>query len=656
MKNIIRFASVVALAFIAVSCNEKIDAGLNDGMGYITITTQVEPQVKAGYEGTTTLPSEFYIDITQNSQVVYQGNVRRDESSSNSNRYYFLNGATPQWKSRNLNNVSIKAVSVGGYDRSTGVMSISTDQQLVNSADPESAIKASDLLGAKTNDGITVSGNNINVSFRHLMSKLYVKYNKSSSINISKITLQNICIKGGYSFAEMNYDANTSLGYGSVDMFHNATAQEAEAIFFPYTATTAPSLNVVTTDGKEIPCPISLDKIGGKFVAGKRYIMNIIISGSSIEGAEITMVQDWNPDSNSIKVTGERVLWVGTSIPAGNALLNYPMLVDGAMNCTVVNKAVGGSVVSTSTDKAASKTMAQWDDYENSTNTGPYSGIHLEYGALSQTRSEIESTYTSTLQSAYTKVNPKPNWDWDQSWQKKRDAWVKTHLDKLKELSYESLIMDYIDGTKDNCTTVIIDHGYNDLGNMIFLGGAFPTTEGQVRGYDHLMDLKNQKITLSDYQKVVDGNVNTKGQGRNYIQSMAKIIDAIQTKYPNVRIIIGNYFAFNSPYVTNQYKALHETPGNAAYQEFPDYAKFTNLICHSNEAIAGYFDLGIVNVYKYLSIDDSMFYNPDHCTAPNDLDYSKFCPDGVHPSNPSAVRAIADVYISELDGVVGSKE
>lgn len=638
MKNILKTFSVFIAFIIAISCNEKIVTDLNGTQNYITITSEVTPQVKAGYEGTAVLPLAFYIDIRHNSELVYQGQVERKQGDSNSNRYYFPAGVNPQWKSVNMSNISIKAITEpSSYNRTTNTMTI-TDQP------SETAIKENDLLGASYNNGITVSGNNINVSFRHLMSKLYVKYNKSSSINISKITLQNICIKGGYSFAEMNYDANTSLDYGSVDMFHNATAQEAEAIFFPYTATSNPTLKVVTTNGEEIPCSISLDKIGGKFVAGKRYIMNIVISGSSIEGAEITMVKDWNPDSNSIQVTPERVLWVGTSIPAGNALLNYPMLVDAAMNCTVVNKAVGGSVVSTSTDKAASKTKAQWDNYENSTNTGPYSGVHLEYGALSQTHAEIENTYRQSLRTAYGNSYYG------------RDTWITKHLNKLKELSYESLIIPYINGTLDNCTTIIIDHGYNDLGNMVFLGGAFPTTEGQVRGYDHLMDLKNQKITLSDYQKVVDGNVNTNGQGRNYIQSMAKIIDAIQTKYPNVRIIIGNYFAFNSPYVTNQYKALHETPGNAAYQEFPDYAKFTNLICHSNEAIAGYFDLGIVNVYKYLSIDDSMFYNPDHCTAPNDLDYSKFCPDGVHPSNPSAVRAIADVYISELDGVVGSKE
>lgn len=650
MKNILKTFCVFTVLVAAMSCNEKIEVDLNDAQNYITITSEVAPQVKAGYEGTTVLPSSFYIDIRHNSEVVYQGLVERNQADGNSNRYYFPEGENPQWRSVNLSNISIKAITESsGYTHTASTVTINENQS------SEDAIKENDLLGASYNDGITVNANNINVTFKHLMSKLYIKYNKSSSIEIKSISLKNICTKGGYSFEAMNYANDVTLGYGNIDMFHNAATQEAEAIFYPYTATSAPSLNVVTTDGKEIPCPISLDKIGGKFVAGKRYIMNIVISGSSIEGAEITMVKNWNPDSNSIKVTGERVLWVGTSIPAGNALLNYPMLVDYAMNCTVINKAVGGSVVSTSTDKAAAKTMAQWDDYNNSTNTGPYSGVHLEYGALSQTRAEIESTYTSTLQSAYTKVNPEPSRG-KQSWREKRNAWVKIHLDKLKELSYESLIMDYIDGTKDNCTTVIIDHGYNDLGNMIFLGGAFPTTEGQVRGYDHLMDLKNQKITLSDYQKVVDGNVNTNGQGRNYIQSMAKIIDAIQTKYPNVRIIIGNYFAFNSPYVTNMFKAQHETPGTNAYQQFPDYAKFTNLICHSNEAIAGYYDLGIVNVYKYLSIDDSMFYNPDHCTAPNDLDYSKFCPDGVHPSNPSAVRAIADVYISELDGVVGSKE
>lgn len=641
MKYIGYFANIMAMAFIAQSCYEKIDTPLQDDMEYITITTQMEPQVKAGYGGTI-LPDEFYIDITQNSEEIYKGNVRRDENSS-SNRYYFLDGRTPQWKSRNLDNVSIKAISVPrGYNRNTGIMNIG-NQNHTNGDDPESAIKASDLLGAKTGDGITLNGNNIIVSFRHLMSKLYIKYSKSSSISISSITLKDVCVKGGYSFADMSYDGDVNLGYGNVDMFHSASDQEAEAIFFPYDANKAPakpSLEITTSEGKTIPCSISLDKIGGIFEGGKRYTMTIIVSGSSIEGAEVTMVRDWNPDSNSIQVTPERVLWIGTSIPAGNALLNYPMLVDAGMNCTVVNNAVGGSLVSVSTDKAANKTKAEWDDYENANNTGPYSGAHLEYGALCQTHSEIDNTYRSSLMTAYGNNN------------KYRDSWVTKHLNKLKELSYESLIIPYIDGTLDNCTTVIIDHGYNDLGNMIFLAGAFPTTEGQVRGYDHLIQLKNQEITLDEYQQIIDGNVNTKDKGRNYIQSMAKIINAIQSnsKTKNVRIIIGNYFAFNNPYVTAMFRAEHES-----HNQFPDYAKFTNLICHYNEAVAGLFDLYIVNVYKYLSIADSMFYNPAHCTAPNDLDHTKFCPDGVHPSHPSAVRAIADIYISQLDGIVGSR-
>lgn len=650
MRNIIYVASIVAMAFLAVSCNEKIDADLNDEMGYITITTQVEPQVKAGYEGTTTLPSEFYIDITQNSEVVYQGNVRRDESSSNSNRYYFLNGATPQWNSNNLNNVSIKAVSVGGYDRSTGVMSISTDQQLVNSADPESAIKASDLLGAKTNDGITVSGNNINVSFRHLMSKLYVKYNKSSSINISKITLQDICTKGGYSFAEMDYANNVNLSYDNIDMLHNSTAQEAEAIFFPYKARTNPSLKITTTDGKEIPCSISLDKIGGEFVAGKRYILNIIVSGSSIEGAEITMVKDWNPDSSSIQISGESVLWIGTSIPAGNALLSYPMLVQDGMNDVIVhNKAVGGSLVCTQPN-------SDWVKKEVNpiTQKEEWNWNYLLAGGLSQTIEEGKNRYESKLEAIAEDLWPDVYKDGKYPWSPPvlvtdnsgvRTQYVTDELTKIANLSYQSLILPYIDGTKASCTTVILDHGYNDKDNMIFVGGAFPTASGDFRTRVELEKLRNHEMTMDEFGKVIIDNQYTYIEA-SYFHSMAKVIEKIKEVDEDIRIIIGNYFTLDNPQLRSYYQAQNNIHG-----EWPDYADFTKLICYYNEAIAGYFDLPIVNVYKYLSIDDEMFYNPNQIP-----DYSKFCPDGVHPSNPSAVRAIADIYLRELDGVIGSRD
>ena len=47
-------------------------------------------------------------------------------------------------------------------------------------------------------------------------------------------------------------------------------------------------------------------------------------------------------------------------------------------------------------------------------------------------------------------------------------------------------------------------------------------------------------------------------------------------------------------------------------------------------------------------LDEDVFWNP------SGYDPTKFCPDGVHPNNPDAGQAIADIYISELNGIIGS--
>ena len=69
-------------------------------------------------------------------------------------------------------------------------------------------------------------------------------------------------------------------------------------------------------------------------------------------------------------------------------------------------------------------------------------------------------------------------------------------------------------------------------------------------------------------------------------------------------------------------------------------------------------------MYKYFDLDDSVFW-PGGELIKNaygqyevkvyEMDWTKFCPDGVHPYNPDAINAIAEIYIRELEGIIGSR-
>lgn len=710
MKNIIKLSCALAVALNIISCNEKIGPEILEAGDYITVSTYVASHTKAGYEGTSVLPDNFFISIDQNgTDKDYERTMSRVESS---NKYVFPNNEKLKWASSDYSTVNIKAITtpsikIGnttyGYTRSSGNMSVCPNQSTAE------RVEASDLLGAQTGAGIEINSSNVVVHFNHLMSKLYVKYNTPSSTTISSVKVNNMCYGGTFDFATMGHSSAGTIG--TITMYHDADNNTAEAIFFPFEPSSdrQPFLTITGTyrnannqdRNLNITSPISLDKIGGKFLPGKRYIMNVTITNTGIEGAEVT-VSDWTPDITTITTPGENVLWVGTSIPAGNATLNYPAEVDRAMTCSIKNVAVGGSLVCPQLNADWVSTSHYNNYYQKDENGNTIVNartaltMKLMGGGLSQTKNEIESLYKNKLMQV-------SNNDSD---------WTKTVLDDMKSLSYESLIIPYIDVAKGgNYTTVILDHGFNDLSNMIYIAGVFATSGEHVRGYEYLRKMRDKEKSIAEFEQEIKNNENNVSLNASYIHAMAKIIDAIKKTNPNVRIIIGNYFALYSPYVARQYQVQHEREylytlannggnsyklsrngKNPAYKQFPDYATFSNLICYYNEAIAGIYDLDIVNVYEHISIPESMFwggtedyiiaepitdsngkvtgynYKPvydedgttpiDFDTAFNPIfrtDQSKFCPDGVHPSNPYAVGAIAEIYINELDGVIGSR-
>ena len=579
--------------------------------------------------------------------------MTRDGSS---NSYLFPNNNPPAWTTSDVSKISVKAITCpNGYNRTTGKMKVSKYQNTVE------GIEASDLLGAKTGTGITINGNNINVAFNHLMSKLKVSYTiLSSSLSIDRIELANVAMEGTYSFNDMKHVSSAAPSGNIIEMFLNNTS--AEAIFFPFDpaeSKVTPELRIYL-NGSTVPsvCHIYL-KDGARFTPGKLYMMNITISESNTSANAEVKIENWGADAN-IHLSGERVLWIGTSIAAGdraNGITSYPELIDDAMNCTIINNAVSGFAGANPT--AGSKVIPfkgmfqidglLYDLYK----VDWYGGEVIKRNSgLSLTHKEIETKYKSTLEGIFNGVTDKT----------KYPNWVNDVLNDLYALSYESLIIPYIDGTKDNCTTVILDHGFSDRAAMVYeaIGlQAYAPSYTHVQGYTYLKNLQRKEpgYTYDDYLSLLnstvgktDGDLTKEG---NYIVEMSKVIQKIKETNPNVRIIIGNYFTTVNPYIVTQYSGFANT--------LADYKNFGSLICYFNEAVAGIWDLDIVNVQNHLWLTEDQFpadmsLDPanSHVTVVNDL--TKFCYDGVHPwQNKEAIQAIADIYIEALDGVIGSR-
>lgn len=650
--NIFKLSHAFLAVIMIASCNKMITTVTLEGVGYITVTSQIGSQTKAGYE-TKNLPSEFVMDIDQNGTDHDYAllNMSRNGSSNT----YIANKNDIAWASTDRRDVSVKAMTMpAGVTEinSNGIVSINL---LSNQTTLENFNK-NDILGAKKadNGGITIKGDNINISFQHLMSKLHVIYETANpSTKVNAITLKNVCLGGAYSYEDINYFSSLEER-GNINMYINTAAPDysiyaAEAIFFPFEG--MPTLEVTTNLGVKT-CDLVNQNF--KFERGKRYVLKITIDANgNVTKTNISTENNWVKN-----VPGGKILWIGTSIPAGGGtVFSYPQMVANATGLEVVNNAVGGSLVLKVKDGAAdlqvytvkgSEDQTGWTEvpvgngtfrkdedgnYVPDTEKGNFNPYlisawdkvgavnHLKYGGLWQTRDQVETTYRTALQSISNNDN----------------EWVEKWINEMKNLSYESLIIPYVDGTIDNCNTIIIDHGFNDLARMVAEAGGFkefvPDPIATDWGTNYLNKLISGDITYEQHcthiQTMDESSVFGTFKEYSYIIAMHDIISAIKNANPNARIIIGNYFAYDSPYVNTN------TFGNAwdAYQ-------FTKLILYYNKAVASIWDLDIVNVYEDPTVSTMVT-----------TDFMGFCPDGVHPSSDytgKSNKAIADVYLQEL--------
>ena len=297
------FVMLIALMLSACNNTNGIIPPLDEQP--ITITADVIQHTRAGYQRGVLMPEEFVMDISQNGDAKFNYSLVKMTKDEGANTYSADRDLL--WAD-DTHTATVKAMTIPmGLNTvdATNVMEVNVNLQ----QNVESNVATSDLLGATStsNGGITITGSNINIEFQHLLSKLDISYSFASeiegeSIVVNSITLQNVCTKGGYSYANMALDA-TNMSYDNIAMFHSSTEDRkgtAEAIFYPYKPTEDPILVINATINNvncNFSCPVKLNNANG-FIGGKRYTMNVSIIGTSVSGTTATIANGWDTNTD----------------------------------------------------------------------------------------------------------------------------------------------------------------------------------------------------------------------------------------------------------------------------------------------------------------------------------------------------------------------
>ena len=328
------------------------------------------------------------------------------------------------------------------------------------------------------------------------------------------------------------------------------------------------------------------------------------------------------------------VLWVGTSIPAGNVVdgvpNNYPQMVADALGFNLYNNSIGASFVTFYPNNGYVNDESY--NWQKKADIKEYVGY-----CLSATKQQVEDKFRPILQRIKSNDSTMT------------DADIEHYIGVWKWASYEDRIIPYIDGTRASCDTVIIDHGYNDRDNIVGCAGNYADATldysslkddgskypdpSRFRGWyfiNHLGDRDYYKGELYMNGCCYEATIGSNGMKHEYMGALTHIIMAIKKVNPNIKIIIGNYFAQRNPYQDD----------------------LSPYITKANEGVAKWFSLQCVNVYQYTSIINKSYTDKNGITQ---TDFYRFCPDGVHPHSDltgHSNRVIASVYINQLRGIV----
>lgn len=244
--------------------------------------------------------------------------------------------------------------------------------------------------------------------------------------------------------------------------------------------------------------------------------------------------EDYSASEMTKKYLYSDVLWIGTSIPEG---CKYPKDAADELNFTVYNKAIGAS------------------------------GIVLNKGILnngrdckdlSETTAEKEIRYRASVGTS---------------------EYITDYL--IKNTSFDSVLIPYIDGTKASCKLVMFDHGYND------------------------------REQISKEVKKGKNNIDWESEDRTtYAGAFRYLLKKIYAIDPTILVVIVGYFS-----------AQHTVEVNC------------KDVCIMQKWIAEHYHLPIIDTWNLLSVSD------DIILGTNIKQFMQFCPDGVHPFTDTSGRS-----------------
>ena len=289
-----KYLAFAAAALILASCSNDEDFVPQDNLkdAPITVTAGVEGMLTRAGHDADNLPATFYLTVTQTEEVSQYNYTNVEMTKGNGNNY------TPSdnilWKDA-TRNPFVSAYTIEGT-----AFTVQTDQSTAEN------VIASDLLGAikesgETSDDITITGDNIGISFRHLLCKLDVAFSWGNELATATTkTVKSVEYQGFGTDVTLDRNACT-ITQGETTTYiqaYVATADEgvtylSEAIFAPQVGT-APKI-VITALIDNVERVFSLNVTGptGGFVNGNRYTMNVTIGGTTAEIGEIEIANVW---------------------------------------------------------------------------------------------------------------------------------------------------------------------------------------------------------------------------------------------------------------------------------------------------------------------------------------------------------------------------
>lgn len=290
-----KFMIYAACATMLASCSNDEDFAPQDGFKDTPITVSVgvnESSSRAGYEGISELPKEFYLTITQDAvNTASQYNYTNVLMTKGANNDY--NSATKMlWKDNTRN------VTVNAYTTEAETFSVQTDQSTAD------GVINSDLLGAvSTTDGdVAIDNSQITINFRHLLCKLDVtfKWGKELAIVADKaiagVEYQDFGTNVALNREACTIDKGETTGNikGYVTTADEGVTYLSEAIFAPQMGET-PKIVITTeiaTEGSDAVerriFSINVKAPEGGFIAGRRYTMNVSIGGTPVGNESVT--------------------------------------------------------------------------------------------------------------------------------------------------------------------------------------------------------------------------------------------------------------------------------------------------------------------------------------------------------------------------------